>query len=122
MNAIRQYPLSKEEKRSLDYAAEKYMQTVVNKISLELDAILLYAVRVVSEKHGDPWGKQRLREVYETTASAREALVKKYEMRNDALFVQLRELKKIGVDLEAWAQEPGPHLVFRVPQDKGDKK
>lgn len=122
MKAIPRYEMSKEEKRAMDYAAERYMRTVVDKISLELDAILLYAVRVVSEKHGDPWGKQRLREVYEAAASAREALVKKFEMHNDALFVQLRELKKIGVDLEAWAQEPGPHLVFRVPQDKGDNK
>lgn len=56
--------------------------------------------------------------MYDTAALAREALVKKYEMGDDALFVQIRELKKIGVDLEAWSKELNHHIVFHIDKER----
>ncbi len=118
MNAIRHYNMSKEEKRALKYEVTRQAREISEKLALDLEAAFLYSVRVVSEKHNRPWGKDMLRELYDTTAVAIDDVVNEFEMRGDATYVLLRELLKIGVDVEAWSKEPRKQLVFRIEKER----
>lgn len=114
MNALRQYKLSKEEKRAMQAEISRQARELTDKFALELDATLLWTIRKVSENHGKPWGAKMLREAYDTAVAAREELVKKYEMKDDELFILLYKLKEIGVDLEKWSKEMINHITLHI--------
>jgi hypothetical protein len=118
MDAIPRYKMSKAEKRAMSYEVARQAREISERLSLEIEAALLYSVRVVSERHNKAWGKDMLRELYDTCAVAIDELVNKYEMRDDSTYVILRELLKIGVDVEAWNKEPRKQLVFHIDKER----
>ena len=109
MNAIRRYSMSKEEKRALHAEVARQARQISDRFSLEVDATILWALH---EEFG--FGAERLRRFYDCVYQNREALLRRYDMHDDAEFILLHKLREIGADVRKWSEEQTEHVTFRV--------
>ena len=68
----------------------------------DIDAMVLYTLAVHLG-----FGPKRLRRFYEAFAAEHDRLIQHYEMPDDYTWLCKEQLKKIGVDVEAWNRERG---------------
>lgn len=109
MKAIPKRSPNSVEQKALNEEIGRQTRSFVDRFALELDACILWALH-----EGFGFGEQRLRRFYESCAKNREDLIRKYEMQDDAKFVCVYNLKKIGVDVEEWSRQLPAHLKVRV--------
>lgn len=98
--------MTKKQERAMQ--AEMLRQLNSNMAS-DLEATFLWALHT---EFG--FGAERLRRFYDCVAESREALLRHYEMQNDAEFILLHKLKEIGVDLKKWDAEQKQHVTIHV--------
>lgn len=109
MNALRRYSMSKEEKRALQAEVSRQARQISDRFALELDATILWALH---DEFG--FGAERLRRFYDCVYNNREALLRRYDMHDDAEFILLHKLREIGVDVQKWSADQKQHVTFRV--------
>ena len=109
MNALRRYSMSKEEKRALQAEVSRQARQISDRFALELDATILWALH---SEFG--FGADRLRRFYDCVYQNREALLRRYDMHDDAEFILLHKLREIGADVRKWSEEQTEHVTFRV--------
>lgn len=109
MNALRRYSMSKEEKRALQAEVSRQARQISDRFALELDATILWALH---SEFG--FGADRLRRFYDCVYQNREALLRRYDMHDDAEFILLHKLREIGVDVQKWSADQKQHVTFRV--------
>ena len=68
----------------------------------DIDAMVLYTLMVHLG-----FGPKRLRRFYEAFSAEHDRLIQHYEMPDDYTWLCKEQLKKIGVDVEAWNRERG---------------
>ena len=100
--------MTKKQERAMQ--AEMLRQLNSNMAS-DLEATFLWALHT---EFG--FGAERLRRFYDCVAESREALLRHYEMQNDAEFILLHKLRDIGVDVRAWSDAQPRHTVIHVDQ------
>ena len=111
MKALMRYKMSREEKRAFDAEIARPARQITDRFAFELDATILWALHT---EFG--FGAERLRRFYDCVAESREALLRHYEMQNDAEFILLHKLRDIGVDVRAWSDAQPRHTVIHVDQ------
>ena len=92
----------REIERSVKKETRKQAWAAYSDLIMDECAIFFW---VLHEKYG--FGKKRLRDLYDAYDPLWEELREHYELTtDDTPFVCRAKLKEIGVDLDAWAEEP----------------
>lgn len=99
-NIIYGAELTAKERKAMNLEISKQIAIMERDHVNEIDALVLY---VLYKRYG--WGKKRLRDFYEAFTAEHNRLIEHYEMPNDNAWLALKELKEIGVDVEAWNSE-----------------
>lgn len=95
--------LTSAEKKALDIEVRRQIADYDRRNSMEIDAIFLWQLH---EQLG--FGPKRLRDFFDKFRPAIDALLERYELsESDEVWIQTRELRDIGVDLEQWYKESG---------------
>ena len=91
---------SKEQKKAMNETIKIKSIELTEKLGNNMDASALYALH-----RAFGFGKKRLRRFYDAFIEERKKLTEYYEMDGDADYLCKVQLKKIGVDIEAWNKE-----------------
>ena len=92
--------LTAKEKRAMDIEINRQIAESDRQHANEIDALVLYQLRVQLG-----FGPKRLHRFWEQFVPALEELIRHYEMPDDGPWLCMQELKKAGVDVEAWNRE-----------------
>lgn len=99
MRAAYRPRLSAGERQAMDMEIKRQCAEYDKRNATEIDAMVLW---ILHEEFG--FGPERLRRFHESFFVGMDALVKRYEM-NDEAWLCTRKLKEYGVDVEEWAGE-----------------
>ena len=92
--------LSPKEKKALDLEVRRAIAAEEQKFDRAMDAMVLYTLH---REFG--FGKDRLRRFYEAFLAGRNELIERYQSPEDNAWIAEQELKRLGVDLDAWSAE-----------------
>lgn len=102
--------LTAEEKKALDMEARRALAEHTRQHELEIEAIVIRQLRRLTG-----WGETRLKRFYDGFAPELKSLINHYEMPEvDAPWLCTMELKKEGIDIEAWHREAYPNERYNV--------
>lgn len=90
------------EKKAMDMEINRQIIEADIRYTDDIDAMVLYALMVHLG-----FGPKRLRRFYEAFSVEHDRLIQHYEMPDDYTWLCKEQLKKIGVDVEAWNRERG---------------
>lgn len=90
------------ERKAMDMEINRQIIEADKRYTDDIDAMILYTLAVHLG-----FGPKRLRRFYEAVAAEHDRLIRHYEMPDDYTWLCKEELKKIGVDVEAWNRERG---------------
>ncbi len=93
---------TKAEKKAMDMEINRQIIEADRRYTDDIDAMVLYTLAVHLS-----FGPKRLRRFYEAFAAEHDRLIQHYEMPDDYTWLCKEQLKKIGVDVEAWNRERG---------------
>lgn len=100
MNARIPWSPSKQQKKAMDETIKIKSIELSEKLGNNMDASALWALH---RTFG--FGKKRLRRFYDAFIEERKKLSEHYEMAGEEDYLCRVQLKKIGVDIEAWNKE-----------------
>lgn len=94
--------LTAAERKAMNIEIQRALAEYTRKHAAEIEAVYLWQLHT---KLG--FGHDRLKKFYTDLAPAVEALCERYEMTDDGdrVWMCTHQLKEIGVDVEAWAEE-----------------
>lgn len=91
---------TKEQQKAIDDKIRENVLIAAENLGNNMDASILWTLH---RTFG--FGKKRLRRFYEAFSKERTALEEHYEMGGEANYLCRVQLKKIGVDIDAWNKE-----------------
>lgn len=92
--------LTPKEKQALDMEVRRAVAREEQKFDRAMDVMVLYTLH---KSFG--FGKDRLRRFYEAFLAGRAELIQRYQSPEDNAWIAERELKRLGIDLDAWSAE-----------------
>lgn len=95
------------EKKAMEMEINRQIIEADKRYTDDIDAMVLYTLAVHLG-----FGPKRLRRFYEAFAAEHDRLIQHYEMPDDYTWLCKEELKKIGVDVEAWNREREVFMTF----------
>lgn len=100
MNARIPWKPNSKEQKVIDDKIKENVTVAAEKLGNLMDATALYALH---KTFG--FGKKRLRRFFDAFDEERRKIEEYYEMDGEADYLCKNQLKKIGVDVEAWNNE-----------------
>ena len=94
------YNMSPAEHNAMMHEINRQIMEADSKYYDALNAMVLYTLNQVFG-----FGPKRLRRFYDAMSEEHDKLVEYYQMPEDYPYLCVRELKKLGVDIEAWNRE-----------------
>ena len=100
MKAKLPYQLSKREREAMETEINRQTAAKLEEMACRIDSMVIYTLRAYTG-----WGEKRLRGFWQAFQSEFERLIKHYEMPGEFSWLCDRELKKDGIDIDAWREE-----------------
>ena len=97
MKAAYRPRLTPEERKAMDMEIKRQCAEYDKRNATEIDAMVLW---ILHQEFG--FGPERLRRFHERFFAGIDALVKRYEMEDEA-WICTQKLREYGVDVESWA-------------------
>ena len=92
--------LTAAERKAMEMEINRQIVEADRRYTDDIDAVVLHTMRVHLG-----FGKKRLRRFYDALSTEHDRLIQHYQMPNDYPWLCKRDLKCIGVDIEAWNRE-----------------
>lgn len=93
---------TKTERQTMKAEINRQVVKANEEYANDIDAVILWVLHTQPDLR---FGRKRLRRFWESFRAAYKELIDFYEMPNDGGFLAKEQLKKIGVDIEAWNKE-----------------
>jgi hypothetical protein len=97
MKAKLPYQLSKREREAMNAEISRQTAAKLEEMACRIDSMVIYTLRVYAG-----WGEKKLHGYWKAFRSEFEKLVEQYEMPGEFAWLCDRELKKDGIDIDAW--------------------
>ena len=100
MKAKVPYQFTNNQKKAMKEEINRQTAIHLEEMANRIDAMVIYVLRVYAG-----WGEKKLHGFWKAFRSEFERLVKQYEMPGEFSWLCDRELKKDGIDIDAWREE-----------------
>lgn len=93
--------LTKKQQQARDEAIKKQILELDRQYTIDCYAAILWTLHV-----HEGWGKKKLRQIHDAMREEHKRMDQHYQMPNEYIWLCKHFLKEMGVDVEAWNEEP----------------